>query len=86
MAHPNLAAAWKLHKNDMDNFFLAAGYSDEDEKRRVAILLYSLGQQNRTVFENFVFNAPADKEKYKEVTEKFDTFFEPKRVTTHEAV
>ncbi len=78
---PNLATGWINHKADMENFFLAAGYEKESEKRKVAMLLYSMGTQYRCVFDNFIFAEAKEKETYSVVLVKFDNFFEPKRVT-----
>jgi hypothetical protein len=80
-SHANLATAWKMHKSDINNFLVASDLAGASDERKIAILLYSMGSQNRTAYDNFAFNPATDKTKFDKVVEKFDAFFEPKRVT-----
>ena len=80
----NASRAWKDFKEEMTIYFTAAGFTDEDTcpgKRKVAILLYAMGQRYRRVYDNFTWETEEQKHKYAEVEKQFDKYFEPKKVT-----
>lgn len=77
----NACEAWREFKDEMDNYFMAAGLNDAEGERKVAILLYGLGAKYRKIFNSLTFNNVDDKKNYARVLAKFDEHFEPKRLT-----
>ena len=77
-----LSSAWTDFKSELNLYFNASGQKDADDAQKVSLLLYQMGRQYKKVFDNeLVFADPDDRKKYKEVTEKFDDYFEPKKLT-----
>ena len=77
----NASSVWREYKEEMDNYLMAAGLSEADGERKVAILLYGMGPKYRKVFKSLTFENDAAKKNYDIVTTKFDNHFEPKKLT-----
>ena len=78
---PDRWPAWKLR---FSRFRMAAKLSIETEEIQVSTLLYSLGPDADPVFEYQLGLSDADKRKYAEVVEAFDTYFRPATNVVHE--
>lgn len=76
----NAVKLWKEYKRDFYGYLDAAGLDGEfsSEKRKVGILIYGMDSTYKMIYDNFTWDAPADKYKLDTVTQKFDEHFEPK--------
>jgi len=77
----NVCAAWRSFKEELENYFIAADLSGVSGRRKVAILLYTMGSKYKDIFETFTFANADEKKNFNLVKEKFDNYFEPKKVT-----
>ena len=68
----NASLVWREYKEEMENYLMAAGLSDADGERKVAVLLYGMGPKYRKIFKSFTFENVAAKKDYYTVTGKFD--------------
>ena len=76
-----LKSAWKEFKSELEIYFLASGLNSMPDERKVALMMYQMGRQYQKVLSN-EFNLSEDERKvYKTVVDKFDTYFEPKKLT-----
>lgn len=76
----NVAQAWSDWKQQFEYFILAAEKKDANGETKIAMLLCSMGPQWIKVFNSFTFEPVADKKNFEKVKEKFDKYFEPKKL------
>ncbi|MES9901692.1 MAG: RNase H-like domain-containing protein, partial [Sedimenticola sp.] len=81
---PNLSECWRRWEQRFDLYLKASSKSKEDEKTQVAILLHSLGDEGIEIYNNFIFDDPANKDKIKEVLSKFRDYCNPRKNTVIE--
>lgn len=82
LGNDNNAAAWKKWSMKFSLYLIAANCEDESDKRKVALLLHSIGDRGMEIFSSFSLDP--DNVTYKEVTHKFDDYFIPKKNVTLE--
>ena len=75
------SSSWRDYKQDITNYFVAAGLEQASEERKVAILLYGMGTRYRSIFTTLPFETEAKKKEFDTVLKLFDEHFEPKKVT-----
>ena len=78
----NLSIKWKNWIKQFRLFIVAAGFEEETEKRKVALLLSLIGEQGMSVFNSFEIDE--GKVKLQDLISKFDAHFNPKKNTTVE--
>ena len=71
---------WNRWKRRFEQFRVASGLSQEDEKRQVSTLLYCMGEDAESVLTSTGIS-DTDKEKYKPVASKLDEFFKVRKNT-----
>ena len=76
----NPCPIWRDYKDEIETYLLAAGLDDAGDERKIAILLYGLGQKYRKIF-NSLDMTDVQRKVFKTVLEKFDSHFEPKKLT-----
>ncbi|KAF9793689.1 hypothetical protein SFRURICE_002348 [Spodoptera frugiperda] len=79
-ATANNAEAWRKWWQRLELYLLASGLDRSEEKRKVAILLHSIGPKGLEIFNTF--NISLDEAKIKDVKAKFDLYFEPRKNLT----
>ena len=71
---------WRAYKDDIDNYFIAAGLEKVDDVRKIAILLSGMPSKYRQTKKTFQFEDDAASKKYVNVLKEFDKHFEPKKL------
>ena len=61
----NVGAVWKLWKEELEFYMLAIGVKNDEDERRIAMLLSLAGPDSRQVFTQFEFDDAAHKVIYK---------------------
>ncbi|XP_050552142.1 putative uncharacterized protein DDB_G0282133 [Spodoptera frugiperda] len=79
-ATANNAEAWRKWWQRLELYLLASGLDRSEEKRKVAILLHSIGPKGLEIFNTF--NISLDEAKIEDVKVKFDLYFEPRKNLT----
>ena len=74
----NVGAIWKLWKEELEFYMLALGVKQDEDERRIAMLLSLAGPDSRQVFTQFEFDEAAHKVIYKKVVEKFEQYCAPR--------
>eukprot|EP00117_Sycon_ciliatum_P048694 scpid101093/ scgid34628/ len=69
--------AWPAWKRRFARYRLASELNAKDEKVQISTLLYSLGPEAETVFDQLVFDTVGDEDKYDKVMTKLDAYFTP---------
>ena len=79
-----LNSVWKEFKSEFDIYFLASGQNTMPDERKIALVLYQMGRQFQRVYENELKPdlTVENRKVFTEVLLKFDSYFEPKRITT----
>ena len=72
------ATEWKKFKLSWNNYELAAGIVDKEDRIRVATFLHVVGPEILEKYEGFIWDEPEDKYKLNKVIEKFDQDYEEK--------
>ena len=72
------ATVWKKFKLSWNNYELAAGIVDKEDRIRVATFLHVAGPEIFEKYEGFIWDEPEDKYKLNKVIEKFDQDYEEK--------
>ncbi|XP_052785334.1 uncharacterized protein K02A2.6-like [Mya arenaria] len=80
----NISDNWKKFKRTWNNYEIAAGLAEKDEKLRTATLLTCIGPEAMDVFDGFHFAEEKEKTEIKTVIEKFETFCIGKTNVTYE--
>jgi len=78
----NQAEAWRRWKQKLEIFIIANELENASNKRKVAILLNSVGDAGLEIFNSF--NITESEEKFENVIKKFDDHFIPKKNITIE--
>lgn len=73
----DLQSQWQRFKQSFKIFILAAGYEKLSENRKAAILLNCVGEQAQELYFNTL--KKGDAQKYEDVLEAFDEYFQPKQ-------
>lgn len=73
----NLSEEWKRWKQRFEIFELASNFHKEDEKRRVAMLLHSMGESGIRIYNSFNLSS-TEQYKYETVLQKFAGHFDAK--------
>ena len=73
----NLADSWKLWIQRFKIYLVANNLENEQEKRKVCLLMHYLGEDIMSIF--FSFNVSLETITYKTLVEKFDEYFSPKK-------
>ena len=76
----NLGQAWKDWKQQFELFLTAAEKKDSPGEVKVAMLLCAMGPAYTKVYNKFTFTNNDQKKQLKIVLEKFDSYFEPKKL------
>lgn len=76
----NNCEEWKRWWQQMELYLLATGLDKAEEKRKIAILLHSMGTKGLEIFNTFNLNI--NESTFEAVTKKFDNYFEPKKNLT----
>ncbi|XP_050550223.1 uncharacterized protein LOC126910753 [Spodoptera frugiperda] len=79
-ATANNAEAWRKWWQRLELYMLASGLDRSEEKRKVAILLHSIGPKGLEIFNTF--NISLDEAKIEDVKVRFDLYFEPRKNLT----
>lgn len=79
-SHGSPATSWNRFRDELNNYFVAADLGRALDERKIAILMYCLGPEYRTIFNGFDLTQ-ADRGKFDCVIEKFNRHFEPKKLT-----
>ena len=74
-----LGHTWKTWKQQFGIFLTASDNDKASEKKKVSILLHSLGTEGIEIYNTFVFELPEERSEptYAEVIKKFDEYFLP---------
>ena len=80
----SLPDAWPEWKKRFSRYRLAAKLNKEDEDVQVSTLLYNMGSEAESVFDQLKFDAVGDAEKYEKVVEKLDAYFQPSLNVFHQ--
>lgn len=78
----NNAAAWKKWSTNFSLYIIAANCEDAPEKRKVALLLHSIGAKGMEIFGSF--DLDPETATCAQVKQKFDEYFIPKKNVTVE--
>lgn len=78
----NVEENWRFFKQSFELYTLAIGLED-DEKRRIALLLTVAGRGALDVYNTFAFTDD-EKDKYEAVVAKFEQYCTPRRSETYE--
>ena len=73
----NMNAEWKMFKQLWENYEVALGLSQQENKKRTATLLTIIGKEAMKIFNTFKWKNNAEKENIIKVIEKFDAYFIP---------
>ena len=75
------ATSWKDFKEEFHIYLTASGQEKIDDTQKISLLVYQMGSQYVKVFKNELsFANEQDSKKFKTVIEKFDAYFEPKKL------
>ena len=75
------ATSWKDFKEEFHIYLMASGQEKIDDTQKISLLVYQMGSQYVKVFKNELsFANEQDSKKFKTVIEKFDAYFEPKKL------
>ena len=80
----NMNAEWKMFKQLWENYEVALGLSQQENKKRTATLLTIIGKEAMKIFNTFKWKNNAEKENIIKVIEKFDAYFIPRKNITYE--
>lgn len=75
--HSNLSEEWKRWSKKFELFELASGSDSQEDKRRVALLLHSMGEAGIEIYNSFNLSQ-ADEYKFEVVKNKFREHFDSK--------
>ena len=78
----NLNANWKIWKRQYTFFLRANALEDVPDARKSAILIQCLGSSEKIIEIFKSFNMPIETVRYKELLEKFESYFAPKKKKT----
>jgi hypothetical protein len=70
---------WQVWKECWQNYELATGVAEKDDKIRVATLLAIIGKEANRVYNTFKWTEEGDKKKIDKVIKQFKDFCTPKR-------
>lgn len=79
----NLADNWKRFRKNFEIFLEAAGLSEENDSKKVAVLLNAIGEDGVELYETFALSKE-NKKKYNEVINAFEDFCIPKKRIVYE--
>lgn len=74
------AQSWKEFKADFAFYLTACEKDTAADEQKIALLLYCMGKDYQRVFQNLGLTND-EKKVYKTVLEKFDSYFQPKKLT-----
>ena len=80
----NMNAEWKMFKQLWENYEVALGLSQQENKKRTATLLTIIGKEAMKIFNTFKWKNNEEKENIIKVIEKFDAYFIPRKNITYE--
>ena len=75
----NMAENWKKFSERFQLYLQASGANAKSDKTRIALLLHIMGEEAIDIFNSFTWENAGDKDKYKNVLEKFEKYFTPKK-------
>ena len=78
----NLSKEWRNFKQEIEIYLVASEKDDKDDKIKTSLLLNCMGKGALEIFNTFIFVPATNKDVYKEVVDKFDTYFNPKKNLT----
>ena len=78
--HGSSPRTWLDYKDELLNYFVAAGINDAADARKIAILKYGIGPRLRETLTTFVYVDPAKADKFADVLKALDDYFEPKKL------
>lgn len=73
----NLSAEWKRWSTSFKIYLMSMTLDKEPDSRKVALLIHHLGEEAMPIFTSFGMDI--DTVKYKEVYDKFEAYFTPKK-------
>ena len=81
---PNLAIVWKKWQSAWNNYELATGVNEKDQKVRIATLLSIIGPDANTIYDGFTWTVDKDKLTVEMVLQKFSDYCIPKHNIPYE--
>ena len=75
----NLASKWHDWIEQF-NLYMDIQTSDYTDKQKISLLLYSMGAENMPVYKTFDYVNTTDRDKIDVVIQKFNEYFEPKKL------
>ena len=73
------ANKWKRFKQSRQNYELAAGINEKEERIKVATFLHVAGTEIMEKYNGFLWDEPEDKYKLEKIILKFDQDYKEKR-------
>lgn len=80
----NVAENWRKFKQRFELYLTAIGADEESAKTKASVFLHIVGEEALEVYNNFQFQAQADKMSLAKILEKFEEYCIPKRNVTFE--
>ena len=72
----NVKENWRIWKQKFENFMIASEKDKKDDKVKIAMLLNLIGEESVERFNQFEYTAGEDPEKYDDVVEKLQKYFD----------
>ncbi|CAH0766349.1 unnamed protein product, partial [Diatraea saccharalis] len=73
----NLAENWRVFKQALDIYLVAAGLEEKSDKRKLAIFLNFVGEEGLKIYNNF--NLKKEEDTFENVLQEFEKYCQPKK-------
>ena len=80
----NKKEAWRTFKQFWDNYEIATGLQEKDDRVRVAVLLTVIGKESVRIYNTFEWRDEEEMHEIAEVLDKFEQYCTPKTNLTYE--
>ena len=80
----NLSENWRRFKQQFQIYLIATGIDQKEDKIKANTFLHVIGPEELEIFNTFIFQNQDDKEKLQPITDKLETYCNPRKNITYE--